>query len=81
MGADTELGGAVRSRTYYMTRGIKMKHNVLEIALRALEDWYVEYGKGRSLEYAYGYMDALAVIRQMSEDAIAPVRDIGHPAE
>ena len=54
-----------------------MKHNVIEIAVRALEDYYAENGTDRSMEYTYGYMDALAVLRQMSADALAPVRDIG----
>ena len=54
-----------------------MKHNVIEIAVRALEDYYAEYGSGKSAEYTFGFMDALAVLRQMSEDAIASVQRIG----
>lgn len=55
-----------------------MKHNVIEIMIRALEEYYTEYGEGRSMEYTYGYMDALAVLRQMSESANAPVQYTGH---
>ena len=47
------------------------------MAIRALEDHYREYGQGRGLEYTYGYMDALAVLR---ECATATVRVKGHPS-
>jgi hypothetical protein len=56
-----------------------MKHNVIEIMIRALEEYYTEYGESRSMEYTYGFMDALAILRQMSEDALAPVQYTGHP--
>ena len=51
-----------------------MKHNVIEIMIRALEEYYTEYGESRSMEYTYGFMDALGVLRQMSEDALAPIK-------
>lgn len=56
-----------------------MKHNIIEIMIRALEEYYTEYGESRSMEYTYGFMDALGVLRQMSEDALAPVRSMEHP--
>ena len=55
-----------------------MKHNIIETMIRALEEYYTEYGDGRSMEYTYGFMDALAVLRQMSEAALAPVQYTGH---
>ena len=47
----------------------------LHMAIRALEDHYREYGQGRGLEYTYGFMDALAVLRGV---ATATVQFIGH---
>ena len=35
----------------------------MEDIIRALEDYFEEYGRERSMEYIYGYMDALAVLR------------------
>ena len=34
-------------------------------AIKALIDYYTEHGKGKSMEYVYGFMDALAVLREM----------------
>ena len=34
--------------------------------IKALTDYYTEHGKGKSMEYVYGFMDALAVIREMN---------------
>ena len=56
-----------------------MKHNVIEIVVRMLEDYFAENCSGRSLDYTYGFMDALAAVREMSEDALAPVRFVDHP--
>ena len=56
-----------------------MKHNVIEILIRVLEEYYTEYGESRSMEYTYGYMDALGILRKLSEDALAPVQLKGHP--
>lgn len=53
-----------------------MKHNVIETVVRMLEDYYNENCSGRSLEYTFGFMDALAVVREMSENSLAPVRYI-----
>lgn len=57
-----------------------MKHNVIEYVVRALEDYYAEHRSGKSLDYTFGFMDALAAVREMSEDALAPVRFIGPEA-
>ena len=56
-----------------------MRHNVIEIVVKMLEDYYTEYSKGRTMEYTYGFMDALAAVRGLSEDALAPVRFVDHP--
>ena len=34
--------------------------------ITALEDYFAEYGRGRGREYTYGFMDALAVVREQS---------------
>lgn len=73
------LGGFLAAPASIKERKCDMKHNVIEIMIRALEEYYTEYGEGRSMEYTYGYMDALAVLRQMSEDALAPVQYFGQP--
>ena len=54
-----------------------MKHNVIELVVKMLEDYYTENCSGESMEYTFGFMDALAAVRGMSEDALAPVRFIG----
>ena len=46
----------------------------MEDIIKALEDFFAEYGRGRGMEYTYGFMDALAVIR-----ANATVQRNGHP--
>lgn len=56
-----------------------MKHNVIEIMIRSLEEYYKENGEYRSMEYTYGFMDALGVLRQLSEGALAPVQLKGQP--
>lgn len=37
-------------------------------ALAALQDFYMDSSSGKSLDYTYGYMDALAIIRGMLDD-------------
>ena len=39
--------------------------NNLQKAMEALVEFYGEYGSGRSLEYTFGFMDALAVLRDL----------------
>lgn len=36
-------------------------------AIKALMDFYAEHGKDRPMDYTYGYMDALAVLRELAE--------------
>jgi hypothetical protein len=46
-----------------------MEKNI-EAAIAALEDFYAEHvGANKSIEYAYGFFDALAVLREMKERA------------
>ena len=73
------LGGFLAAPTSIKGRKSDMKHNIIEILIRALEEYYTENGESRSMEYTYGFMDALGVLRQMSEDALAPVQYTGHP--
>ena len=40
----------------------------MEKAIKALENYYRENGRGRSLEYTYGFMDALAVLRELDTE-------------
>ena len=46
-------------------------------AIEALMERYAACSKGRSLDYIYGFMDALAVLREMDENsthfALGPV--------
>ena len=48
--------------------------------VKALEDYYQEYGEGKSLEYTYGYMDALAALRDSVRQNAPFVTIINHPA-
>ena len=49
----------------------------MEDIIKALEDFFAEYGRGRGMEYTYGFMDALAVVREQSKG----VRNIAHHPE
>ena len=49
----------------------------MEDLIKALEDFFAEYGRGRGMEYTYGFMDALAVVREQSKG----VRNIAHHPE
>ncbi len=47
-------------------------------AIKALIDHFAEHGKGKSMDYVYGFMDALAVLRDINgpvstDSAQAPV--------
>ena len=46
--------------------------DALEAAVEALKQNYKEHGAGRPIEYAYGYMDALAVVKAELEKELAP---------
>lgn len=52
-----------------------MEKKTLDAVIEALEDYYLEYGRETSMEYTFGFFDALGVIREMKS---APVRIIGH---
>ena len=36
-------------------------------AIEALLDFYAEHGNDRPMDYTYGFMDALAVLRELAE--------------
>jgi len=38
-------------------------------AITALLDYYGDHGKGKPMEYVYGFMDALSVLRDMDENS------------
>ena len=48
-----------------MAKGITM-----EAVITELERFYTEYGRSRPMEYTYGFMDALRVVRDMGEDTL-----------
>lgn len=51
---------------------------MLDAVIDVLTSYYQEYCKDRPLDYTYGYMDALAVIREMS--LCVDLTDFAHPA-
>ncbi len=36
--------------------------------ITALEKYFAEHGKAKSMEYAYGFFDALAVLRDLANN-------------
>ena len=42
---------------------------MLEKALAELEKYYDECCRGMSMEYLFGYFDAVAIIREMAENS------------
>lgn len=44
-----------------------MAEKAITEAITALEQFYNKRCKGKSIEYVYGFMDALAVLREMKE--------------
>lgn len=46
--------------------------DALEAVVAALDSNYKEHGAGRPLEYTYGYMDALAVVKAELEKELTP---------
>lgn len=45
-----------------------MEHpNELSAAVKMLEEHFRRHGRGKSMDYVYGYMDALARVREMAE--------------
>ena len=41
------------------------KRKILDEAIRTAEERYEEYAKDRSMEYTYGYFDAVGVLRDL----------------
>lgn len=41
--------------------------DALKVALQKMYDYYCEFGKDKDLQYTYGFFDAVAVIRELSE--------------
>ena len=39
----------------------------MEDIIKAMEDYFAEYGRGRGMEYTYGFMDALAAVKEYAE--------------
>ena len=52
---------------------MKDYREIIDTVLEKLEDHFEEYGKGRELTYTYGFFDAVAVVRNMTE---APPSDM-----
>ena len=44
--------------------------DVLKYALRKLEECYCEFGNNKDMQYTYGFFDAVAVIRELSESPL-----------
>lgn len=44
-----------------------MTELIIKEAISALEDFYNGNGKTRSMEYTYGFMDALSVLRGIND--------------
>lgn len=80
MGADKRAWrrGPLLLLLYYEGDDELDKRKILDEIISALMAFYDEYGKGKPLDYAFGFFDALGVIRDMAR-AIAPVQNIGHP--
>ena len=38
---------------------------VIKEAINTMEEFYKEYGKTRSIEYTYGFFDAMSVLKAM----------------
>lgn len=43
-----------------------MKNNT-DTVIRALNDFFSEHCANRSMEYVYGFMDAVAIVRALAE--------------
>ena len=43
------------------------KPEIIDIAITALEEAYKEYSNGKSMEYTFGYMDALAELKKQRD--------------
>ena len=45
--------------------------DILKTALRKLEEYYCEFGRNKDMQYTYGFFDAVAVIRELSESPLS----------
>ena len=41
---------------------------IIDAAIQALEDYYVENGQGRDMKYAFGFFDALAALKDFGNN-------------
>jgi len=44
-----------------------MGKSIIEDAIEAMEKYYTEYGGEKTMDYSYGFFDALAVLRDMQK--------------
>jgi len=44
-----------------------MGKSIIEDAIEAMEKYYTEYGETQTLDYAFGFFDAIAVLRDMQK--------------
>ena len=42
--------------------------DIIAKALAALQDFYMDSSSGKSMDYTYGYMDAMGVLRGLLDD-------------
>ena len=49
--------------------------DILKYALRKLEESYCDFGNDKDMQYTFGYFDAVAVIRELSESPL-PDREL-----
>ena len=70
MGAVISLAAQTRPYILYQSKeGFKMAdyRDALKVALQKMNDYYCEFGNDKDLQYTYGFFDAVAVIRELSE--------------
>lgn len=53
-----------------MQNNTKTKADILREAIRALQAYYIDNRATKTLEYDYGYFDAVGVIEQLIEKGI-----------
>lgn len=41
--------------------------SLIDAAIKALEDYYTEYGSSRDLHYTFGFFDALAALKDFKQ--------------
>ncbi len=47
--------------------------DALKAALQKLNEYYCEFGNDKDLQYTYGFFDAVAVIRELSDSPLSGV--------